>query len=151
MLYVAYGSNLNKGQMAYRCPEAEFVGSAKLFDYRLVFRSVADIEPFKGGCVEVGIWRITDRCLESLDIYEGYPRLYTRFKVEFELDSVTTGVGIVYKMNTTDYGMPSQHYLKSIEDGYQDCDLNFSCLDEALSDTKTMIEHGKMSLCDEFV
>ena len=36
--YFAYGSNLNFDQMAYRCPEATVVGTAKLDDYELAFR-----------------------------------------------------------------------------------------------------------------
>jgi tmRNA-binding protein len=33
--YFAYGSNLNFDQMAYRCPEATVVGTAKLDGYEL--------------------------------------------------------------------------------------------------------------------
>lgn len=36
--YFAYGSNLNFDQMAYRCPEATVVGTAKLDGYELAFR-----------------------------------------------------------------------------------------------------------------
>ena len=36
--YFAYGSNLNFEQMAYRCPEATVVGTAKLDGYELAFR-----------------------------------------------------------------------------------------------------------------
>ena len=35
--YFAYGSNLNFEQMAYRCPEATAVGTAKLDGYELAF------------------------------------------------------------------------------------------------------------------
>ena len=35
--YFAYGSNLNFEQMAYRCPEATVVGTAKLNGYELAF------------------------------------------------------------------------------------------------------------------
>ena len=36
--YFAYGSNLNFEQMAYRCPEATAVGTARLDGYELAFR-----------------------------------------------------------------------------------------------------------------
>ena len=36
--YFAYGSNLNFGQMSYRCLEATVVGTAKLEGYELAFR-----------------------------------------------------------------------------------------------------------------
>lgn len=32
-LYVAYGSNLNKEQMRYRCPAAKFVGTGIIEGY----------------------------------------------------------------------------------------------------------------------
>lgn len=37
-LYVAYGSNLNKGQMKYRCPTAKYVGAGELQGYELQFK-----------------------------------------------------------------------------------------------------------------
>ena len=50
-LYIAYGSNLNLPQMAFRCPTAEVVGKSELKDYELLFRgshygAVATVEPF---------------------------------------------------------------------------------------------------------
>ena len=37
--YVAYGSNLNREQMAHRCPEAKLVGTGMLSNYEMVFRA----------------------------------------------------------------------------------------------------------------
>ena len=37
-LYLAYGSNLNLGQMAHRCPDSKVAGKAELPGYRLLFR-----------------------------------------------------------------------------------------------------------------
>ena len=37
-LYIAYGSNLNLEQMAFRCPTAKVVGKSELKDYELLFR-----------------------------------------------------------------------------------------------------------------
>ena len=39
--YFAYGSNMNLGQMRFRCPDAEVVGNVRLEDYRLAFRGRA--------------------------------------------------------------------------------------------------------------
>ena len=36
--YLAYGSNLNKNQMRYRCPDAKVVGVASLIGWRLLFK-----------------------------------------------------------------------------------------------------------------
>ena len=57
-LYVAYGSNINIGQMQRRCPDAEVIGKSVLEGYRLLFRgdegnAVATVEPQDGGEVPV--------------------------------------------------------------------------------------------------
>lgn len=36
--YLAYGSNLSMAQMAQRCPDAVYVGTAELKDYQLLFK-----------------------------------------------------------------------------------------------------------------
>lgn len=51
--YIAYGSNLNRAQMALRCPDAKVVGTGEIKDYELLFRgnrngAVATVEPKKG-------------------------------------------------------------------------------------------------------
>ena len=63
-IYLAYGSNLNLDQMAYRCPTATILGTSELKDYRLRFRgghggAVATVEPYEGGSVPILLWAIT--------------------------------------------------------------------------------------------
>ena len=77
-LYFAYGSNLNKEQMKYRCPKAIAIGGYYLNHYKLVFRSVADIEEEVDSICPIGIWEVTKDCLKQLDAYEGYPKLYRK-------------------------------------------------------------------------
>lgn len=65
-LYIAYGSNLNAGQMAHRCPDAEAVGTGVIRDYRLAFKALganafATIEACEGESVPVAVWRISHR------------------------------------------------------------------------------------------
>lgn len=62
-LYVAYGSNLNREQMRYRCPTAKFVGTGIIEGYELQFKGAlhgacATIAPKEGAAVPVGIWTI---------------------------------------------------------------------------------------------
>ena len=64
--YIAYGSNLNRAQMALRCPDAKVVGTGEIKDYELLFRgnrngAVATVEPKKGESVPVLIWEISPR------------------------------------------------------------------------------------------
>jgi hypothetical protein len=56
ILNLAYGSNLNLGQMAYRCPTAKVYGKGMLLDYQLLFKgrednAYATIEPKRGSKV----------------------------------------------------------------------------------------------------
>ena len=89
--YIAYGSNLNRAQMALRCPDAKVVGTGEIKDYELLFRgnrngAVATVEPKKGESVPVLIWEISPRDEFNLDRYEGYPRLYGKEMLEVEMD-----------------------------------------------------------------
>lgn len=91
-LYIAYGSNLNLGQMADRCPTAKVVGASELMDYRLLFRgahagAVATVEPYKGGSVPVLVWEIAPADEAALDRYEGWPFLY-RVGISYICDGV---------------------------------------------------------------
>lgn len=70
--YLAYGSNLSMAQMAQRCPDAVYVGTAELKDYQLLFKgsqsgSYLTVEPKKGSTVPVLVWRISERDEHYLD------------------------------------------------------------------------------------
>ena len=118
--YIAYGSNLNKGQMAYRCPDAYVYGSGFIKDYALAFhRGVLTIEPEKGSKVPVGIWAISQDDEDSLDGYEGYPHLYRKeyMKIRVGREELTA---LVYIMNERPVEAPSMRYLCTCAQGYQD-------------------------------
>lgn len=123
-LYIAYGSNLNLGQMKHRCPYATVVGTAILPNHKLTFRgcetnAVASIEPCNGESVPVLMWEITPRDEESLDKYEGFPKLYRKETVEV-ISGGKSYFGMVYIMNDGyDYGKPSRYYLRTIREGYE--------------------------------
>lgn len=128
-LYGAYGSNLNQSQMALRCPEAEPVGACTLKDYKLVFRGVADIVPSPGDSVALGLWRITERCEDALDIYEGFPKLYGK---EF---LTVPGFGRVMTYSMTpgyQFQPPYKHYLETIVQGYNDFGIGVGPLLDAI-------------------
>lgn len=141
-IYLAYGSNLNIGQMAYRCPEARVLGSAKLNGYRLVFRgprgrAVATVERQEGSRVPVLLWEITSRDERSLDHYEGWPHLYRKetAKVSFRGKQVSA---MMYVMNEgRPLGAPSLGYYDVIREGYVDAGFNLSVLAHAFRDSAT--------------
>lgn len=138
-LYAAYGSNLNHGQMKIRCPNAKFIGTAKLMNHRLVFRGVADIEYERGAEVDLGLWHITDDCLQALDRYEGYPNLYSRdyFNVSTEYQET---YALIYFMNSQGYRPPSTTYYQTIVNGYKDSGLPLDSLTKALKKSNQLFK-----------
>ena len=85
-LYLAYGSNINLEQMAFRCPDSKVVTTGTISDYELQFRQVATIEPKEGSEVPVLIWELGGQDELSLDRYEGFPNLYRKEDVEVEIN-----------------------------------------------------------------
>ena len=129
-LYVAYGSNMNIGQMARRCPTAEVIGKSVLKGYRLLFRgdkghAVATVEPQDGGKVPVLVWSIAPKDEAALDRYEEFPSLYRKKTITVELGGKPFEA-MIYIMNV-DYGnkqvrqenMPHPFYYAIILDGYK--------------------------------
>lgn len=123
--YIAYGSNLNREQMAKRCPQASVAGTGILKDYELVFRgtrraAVATIEPKKGSSVPVVIWDISPFDEFRLDCYEGYPRLYGKEQIEVELEGRHEKMMAYVMTEGYSLGNPSSYYLNIICTGYQE-------------------------------
>jgi gamma-glutamylcyclotransferase (GGCT)/AIG2-like uncharacterized protein YtfP len=118
LLYFAYGSNLDLEGMASRCLDSEAVGRAILDGWALTFRGVADIERRKGARTHGALWRLSDRDLERLDAYEGYPRLYRRELVQVQATEAEVQA-VTYVMNDDYLGLPSPLYYRTIRRGYE--------------------------------
>ena len=134
--YIAYGSNLNKEQMAYRCPDAKPVGTAILQDYRLTFRGnshtgVANIEPEHGSSVPVGIWQISAKDEAALDIYEGYPHLYRKERLTVELDGKQITALVYVMTGNRPAALATDLYFYTILQGYKDFGLDKHVLNRA--------------------
>ena len=128
--YIAYGSNLNVEQMAFRCPDARPVGTAILENHTLFFRGSQSgfyltIEPKIGGKVPVAVWAVTATDEAALDRYEGCPNFY--YKADFTLDVTPLGGGESRRMECFAYimnegrpiGLPSDRYLQTCIEGYK--------------------------------
>jgi hypothetical protein len=123
MLYVAYGSNMNRRQMARRCPKARPLGAIRLEGWRLVMKRVADIEPDPSAVTPAALWEITRACERALDAYEGFPHLYVKQRIAIALSNGKRARPMAYLMNgpcQRDYGPAADGYLASIADGYRD-------------------------------
>lgn len=136
-LYIAYGSNLNLPQMAFRCPTARVVGASEIKDYELLFRggrksSVATVEPLKGSSVPVLLWKLKERDLQALDRYEGFPSFYRKEILPVELKGKAIPA-MVYIMNDGHpFGSPSDYYLDTIMEGYQSAGFDTEFLEQAV-------------------
>lgn len=121
-IYFAYGANTNIEGMARRCPGAVLIGPGFLTDYRLVFRGVADVVPCREGREVPGLlWKLTPECEQSLDMFEGYPRLYgKREGVMVEGPHGDTPAMIYHMTEGHSVNPPSGYYLDSIRDGYRE-------------------------------
>ena len=149
--YIAYGSNLNVGQMEYRCPLASFVGTATLKDWRLVFKGSGSgnyltIEPCEGRSVPVAIWKVTSLDEKNLDRYEGFPHFY--YKKDFRLNVTKVNHEreeldcFAYIMaEDRKYGMPGQWYVQTCSEGYEDCGFDRRVLVRALNDTMKELQN----------
>ncbi len=134
-LYFAYGSNINLGQMAYRCPDATVVGPVVLEGWELLFRrgGFATIAPKEGEQVQGLLWSITPECERSLDRYEGYPRFYDKRMVTVR-DSEGRSLSVMaYIMDERfrEPMLPTKSYYDGILEGYRQAGLPVAALKKA--------------------
>ena len=129
--YLAYGSNLNKDQMARRCPDAVPVCGYIMMDYRPVFRrGYLTIEPEEGAEVPCGVWQISGADEQRLDRYEGFPHFYHKehFPVMVPDPDDLAGklvTAMSYVMNDGfALEVPSDPYFYTVLAGYKDFGLD---------------------------
>ena len=127
-LYFAYGSNLNREQMRWRCPDAEPVRPCYVRGYRLAERKYADIEKDDRSVVYGALYSITAADLAALDRYEGYPDGYTRRKVAVVLENGLIETALAYMMTPSCRarleGLPySPSYRRICSDGAASWDI----------------------------
>ena len=123
--YFAYGMNTNIAEMTYRCPDAVCIGPARIKNYKLAFRTHADIELTDGEDICGVMWKITAACERNLDSLEGYPYYYDKRDFIVELDKpmldMTHFVAMAYQMvDQTGYEPPGDRYLQCLLEGYSD-------------------------------
>ena len=129
MYYFAYASNLNKKQMAERCPDSKPKVTATLPNYKLVFAGwsrqwrggVASIKSLRGDRVRGAIYEISDQCLRRLDKHEGYPHTCNHLNVTvFSEDDEPVEAVTYIKSGQLEETQPSKEYLAVIQQGYRD-------------------------------
>lgn len=145
-LYVAYGSNINLEQMAFRCPNSEVVGTAMLQGYELQFKRVATVEKKEDAQTPVLIWKLPKEDENALDRFEGFPSLYRKEQVSLEVDGQEQKA-MVYIMNgDRTLAEPSMGYYDCIQQGYVGNGLDLSYLERALEQSQELEESEKENL-----
>ncbi|MFT3950656.1 MAG: gamma-glutamylcyclotransferase family protein [Oscillospiraceae bacterium] len=130
-LYIAYGSNISIKQMQQRCPGAEIFGTGVIEGYELNFNHVATITKKQSAQTPALVWSITPEDERMLDVYEGVPHKYHKARIPVTINGETVRA-LAYVMNESrKYFQPAADYYNRIADGYNDCGLDQSVLEEA--------------------
>lgn len=117
--YFAYGSNMESGPMAERCPQAQPLGRARLerWSFRINERGYATVVPDPKSTVHGVLWSLTPSDEAALDDYEGLSEgLYLKDQVLVTLDSGVSNEALVYLARHTQPGRPLPGYLEGILD-----------------------------------
>lgn len=143
--YLAYGSNLNREQMAHRCPGAIPVGTGYIEGYRLMYKGSSSgayltIEKAKGHRVPVGVWCVDEADEKALDRYEGCPTFYYKksmtITVKMDYGARIELECFVYIMHEDRrFEPPQRSYVETCEKGYKDFGFDMRYLDEAFGYT----------------
>ena len=139
MFYIAYGSNLNLDQMAFRCPRSVRVCRGVVRGWKLVFK-------FHAGIIETGdpsdfvpvlLWKIHDSDWKSLDRYEGFPSYYVKREIPVEREDGLVDNCIAYVMTDKRPRIqpPAPAYFNIIEEGCIQNDIGVDCLYQALDES----------------
>ena len=144
-LMIAYGSSLNRKQMAMRCPTARLLGASVLKNHRLLFRgshaaALANVEPTKGCSVPVLVWETTPADEAALDQYEGFPYLYEKQSVRIRLDGKLVNAMIYTMAGSRPFGKPSAFYYSAVLEGYKVAGFDVDILRSAVSKSVEPIE-----------
>lgn len=141
---------MNLNQMAFRCPDAQVVDTVRLEGYRLAFcmngggHGVATILPEPDSFVDGVLWRISERDEQSLDLYEGFPRLYGKEPVTVvDPDGLKQEV-MAYTMNSPYKdvpALPSKSYLEGILNGCRQNGIETASILEAVWLTQQDTHH----------
>lgn len=116
-LYFAYGSNMDRRQMAGRCRHASSVGVAALSGWRFLINSAgwATIISESGATVHGCLWELTPGDEAALDLYEGLAEgLYLKERLPAQMLSGARREAMVYVATDSAPGTPHAGYLESI-------------------------------------
>ena len=165
--YIAYGSNMDEGQMAHRCPTARLLGQTEVEGYRLLFKgsltgAYATIEPQEGGRVPALVWEIGEPDEASLDRYEGFPSFYYKKDLTVSLGGQEVTAMVYIMDERRRLGEPGGAYYGVLERAYEKFGFPMGILQTALKaggtlpggwrtgDTCFLLTHKKKRLTNQY-
>ena len=133
MYYFAYGSNMNPERLRARVGNYSNMQYGVLKGYKLTFnkksntprRGYATIEKCENSYVSGIIYNLSQKAIEILDMYEGFPLHYTKSYLNVE---TAKGVCecVVYIANKDRVGVnlrPSYEYFEHLKKGWEIIDI----------------------------
>ena len=121
--YLAYGANLNRAEMAFRCPAAVPVEAVELEGWQLEFCGHATVQQNAHGRLQAGVWAISDECEANLDRFEGWPVYYRKQVITVRDEPTMMYIAVPQT--------PTAGYLKCLAQGYTDWGLDLDLLWQA--------------------
>ena len=134
-LYFAYGSNMNKPQMNFRCKSSSPVAIAKLPNWKFLInsRGVATLVPKNGKAAYGVVWAISRDNEKSLDYYEGVrEKIYYKCVVEILIEKKKVS-SLIYIAEDQSPGVPRKGYLETVIEGAK----SFNAHQEWLAELKS--------------
>ena len=121
MKYIAYGSNMVKEQMDYRCPDAWLIGTGYIEKARLEFYLHATVQRsrIKADRVPVAVWEISEDDERNLDHYEGFPNYYIKEEWPVIMADGSQIKGMIYLMKLIRTAPPAASYYNGILSAYK--------------------------------
>lgn len=124
-LYFAYGSNMDRAQMAARCPASAAIGTARLAHHRLVImrEGYASVVRDPRRIVWGVLWDLALADIPALDRYEGVGGgLYTKRHVAV-LSASGARRALIYVGRNAGPGLPRPGYLEAVVEAARTQDM----------------------------
>jgi gamma-glutamylcyclotransferase (GGCT)/AIG2-like uncharacterized protein YtfP len=131
-MYFAYGHNTDTKEFKKRIPNATFVDTAVLPNYKLSFHTWADIERAEGEEVFGVVWKVPEKNITDLDWFEGLGRDYKRSNKKVRLSNGTLQIVFVYEQLLKPERPPKVQYVRWLQRGYKEHGLPMKQLNDAL-------------------
>ena len=138
-LFAAYGSGVNRAEMAKHCPTAKLIGATELKNYRLAFRgsragALATIEKAKGCIVPALLWEISPQDEIALERWIGVPELYRKATIKVRRDGALVETMIYILVSGKPRNKPSAFYYSTLLEGYRAAGFDADILKAAVQD-----------------